>query len=128
MYSSSSVGASRLLDRLRERIRYRHHSLRTEQAYLLWVRAFVRFHELRHPLQMGGVEVEAFLNHLVNQRHVSASTHKQALSALRFLYRAVLEQELPWMHQIQRLAGTWRIPARTVASPLDALRGIPEPA
>ena len=71
-------------------------------AYLLWVRAFIRFHGLRHPRTLGGPEVESFLNALVNERNVSASTHKQALCALLFLYREVLDQDLPWMQQIQR--------------------------
>jgi Phage integrase, N-terminal SAM-like domain len=87
----------RLLDQLRERIRYRHYSLSTERSYAYWVRAYVRFHGLRHPREMGGPEVEAFLSHLANQRGASASRHKQALAALLFLYRNVLGQELPWM-------------------------------
>jgi integron integrase len=129
MSSILPVGVPRLLDRLRERIRYRHYSLRTEQAYLLWVQAYVRFHGLRHPQEMGGPEVEGFLNHLVNQRHVSASTHKQALSAVLFLYREVLRQELPWMQQIQRPAGTRRIPAvlttAQVGQVLERMQGEP---
>lgn len=77
----------RLLDQVRERIRYCHYSLRTEQAYVFWVRRFIRFHQLRHPRQMGAAEVEAFLTHLATDRNVAPSTHKQALAALLFLYR-----------------------------------------
>jgi hypothetical protein len=73
-----------LLDQLRERIRYRHYSLSTERSYAYWVRWFIRFHGLRHPRELGGAEVEAFLSHLANQRAASASTHKQALAALLF--------------------------------------------
>jgi hypothetical protein len=75
----------RLLDRLRERIRLLHYSRRTEEAYVHWCRAFIRFHDIRHPAEMGGPEVEAFLVWLTNEREVAASTHKQALSALLFL-------------------------------------------
>ena len=74
--------SKRLLDQLRERIRYLHYSLKTEEAYLSWSRAYIRFHGVRHPKDMGAAEVEAFLTHLTNVRRVSVSTHKQALSAL----------------------------------------------
>ncbi|MGB7989041.1 MAG: integron integrase [Candidatus Methylophosphatis roskildensis] len=90
----------KVLDQLRERIRYLHYSIRTEEAYVYWVRAFIRFHGLRHPATMGGAEVEAFLSWLANGRSVAASTHKQALSALLFFYRKVLGADLPWMTDI----------------------------
>ena len=102
--------SARLLDQMRERIRYCHYSLRTEQAYLFWVRRFIRFHRLRHPRSMGSAEVEAFLSHLATERHVAPSTHKQALAALLFLYRQVLDIELPWMQQIGRPKSPVRIP------------------
>ena len=76
----------KVLDQLRERIRYLHYSLRTEQAYVHWVRAFIRFHGVRHPATLGSSEVEAFLSWLANERKVSASTHRQALAALLFFY------------------------------------------
>jgi len=81
----SGPGSPGLLARLRERIRYPHYSLRTEQAYVYWVRAFVRYHGMRHPRDLGQLEVERFLAHPANERHVSVSTHKQALCALLFL-------------------------------------------
>jgi integron integrase len=102
--------ASRLLDQLRERIRYCHYSLRTEKAYVFWVRRFVRFHGLRHPRELGAAEVEAFLTDLANRQHVSPSTHKQALSAILYLYREVLDVELPWMTEIGRPPSSRRIP------------------
>ncbi len=102
--------ASRLLDQVRERVRYLHYSIRTEQAYVHWVRAFVRFHGLRHPAEMGGAEVEAFLAWLANERSVAVSTHKQALSALLFLYQKVLGIDLPWMNGIGRPKATRRLP------------------
>ncbi|MEI7444228.1 MAG: integron integrase [Burkholderiales bacterium] len=130
MYSTSrpanaprpALQSTRLLDQVRERVRYLHYSLRTEQAYLLWIRAFIRFHGLRHPRTLGGAEVESVLNALVNDRNVSASTHRQALCALLFLYREVLDQDLPWMQQIQRPAVRKHVPAvLTVAQTRDVL-------
>lgn len=92
----------RLLDQLRERIRYSHYSLKTEKAYVYWSRRYIRFHGLRHPREMGAPEVEQFLSHLANVEKASASTHRQALAALLFLYRKVLEIDLPWMNGIGR--------------------------
>jgi integron integrase len=103
--------STRLLDQLRERLRYMHYSIRTEQVYAYWVRYFVRFHGLRHPSEMGRDEVVAFLSYLSNDRQVAPSTHKQALAALLFLYRHVLGSELPWMAELERPATTRRIPA-----------------
>jgi len=106
-----ALQSSRLLDQVRERIRYLHYSIRTEQAYVHWVRAFVRFHESkRHPAEMGGIEVEAFLSWLANERKVSVSTHKQALSALVFLFEKVLGLDLPWLAQIGRPKRQARLP------------------
>lgn len=94
--------APKVLDQLRDRIRYLHYSLRTEEAYVYWVRAYIRFHGIRHPVTMAGPEVEAFLCWLVNERKVSASTHRQALSALLFLYEKVLGVNRPWLTEIGR--------------------------
>ena len=96
----------RLLDQVRERIRYLHYSLSTEKTYLYWVRFYVLWHgrngTMTHPRDMGAKQVEAFLTMLASERKVSASTHKQALSALLFLYRQVLEEDLPWLTDINR--------------------------
>ena len=103
--------ATRLLDQVRERIRYLHYSRRTEKAYVHWIRGFIRFHGLRHPAQMGQAEVESFLSWLASERDVSASTHTQALSALLFLYGKVLGQTLPWMQEVGRPRRQRRLPA-----------------
>ena len=107
--------STRLLDQLRERIRYLHYSLNTEKAYLHWVRFFVRWHgrsgEMRHPRDMGAADVETFLNMLANERRVSASTHNQALSAILFLYREVLGIDLPWLDGVNPPAQKRRIPS-----------------
>jgi site-specific recombinase XerD len=118
-----------LLDQVRERIRYLHYGLRTERAYLLWIRAFIRHHGLPHWRTLGGPEVESFLTALVNQRNNSASTHKQALCASLFLYPEVLDQDPPWMQQIQYPAIRKHVPAvLTVAQTrnvLDRMAGEP---
>lgn len=103
--------SARLLDQLRERLRYMHYSLQTEKSYVYWVRWFIRWHGVRHPRDMGGKEVEAFLMMLANERKVAPSTHRQALSALLFLYKEVLDIELPWMQEIGRPVPRKRIPA-----------------
>lgn len=100
----------RLLDQIRERIRYKHYSLRTERAYVDWARRYVLFHGKRHPRELGGADVEAFLTHLVNERNVAASTHQQALAALLFLYGEVLQVELPWLDDIGRPKKPKRLP------------------
>src|SRR5437588_5507688 len=84
-------GSPKLLDRLRDAIRLRHYSLRTEEAYVAWVRRFILYHGKRHPREMGAAEINAFLTHLAVEGHVSASTQNQAFSALLFLYQKVLE-------------------------------------
>jgi integron integrase len=100
----------RLLDRVRHAIRVRQYSLRTEQAYVGWVKRFILFHDKRHPAEMGKDEVEAFLTHLAVSRSVSPSTQNQALQALLFLYRSVLEIELPWLDDVIRAKPQRRLP------------------
>ena len=109
-YSLPPLQSSRLLDQVRERIRYLHYSIRTEDAYVQWVRSFVRFHNLKHPTDMGAPEVEAFLSWLASERHVAVATHKQALSALVFLYQQVLGLDLPWLNEIGRPKARIRLP------------------
>ena len=92
----------RLLERVREVIRLNHYSKRTEISCLHWVRRFIYFHGKRHPAEMGADEITAFLTHLAVKRHVSASTQNQALSALLFLYKKVLEKDLPLLDMVVR--------------------------
>ena len=118
-----------LLDVVRREIRYRHYALSTEKAYLHWIRCFVKFHRLRHPREMGAEEVQAFLSHLANERHVSSATHRQALSALLFLYGQVLRLDLPWMQEIARPQSVHRLPVvltqDEVRRTLTAMDGVP---
>lgn len=102
--------AVKLLDQVRERIRYLHYSIRTEEAYVHWIKGFIHFHGTRHPKELGMAEVEKFLAYLANERNVAASTHKQALSALIFLYEKVLNIDLPWLTDIGRPKTQRRLP------------------
>lgn len=117
----------KLLDQVREQIRLRHYSIRTETVYLQWVRRFIRFHKYRHPQEMGAPEVEAFLSDLAVRGDVSASTQNQALSAILFLYKQVLQIELPWMDGVIRARRPQRLPVvltrEEVASVLAQLDG-----
>jgi Phage integrase, N-terminal SAM-like domain len=92
----------KLLDCVRATIRLKHYSMRTEEAYIQWVRRFILFHGKRHPQEMGAREVEAFLSHLAVEGQVSSSTQNQARSAILFLYKEVLGTELPWLANVKQ--------------------------
>ena len=104
------TGKPRLLEQVRQSLRLRHYSYRTEEQYLGWVRRFILFHHKRHPKDMGAAEVEAFLNDLAVRGEVAAATQNQALAALIYLYRHVLNQELPWLDEIVRAKRPRRVP------------------
>ena len=93
---------ARLMDHLRDALRSRHYSRRTEQAYTLWVRRYIHFHQLRHPAEMAEPEINGFLTHLAVDLKVSSSTQTQALSALLFLYRRVLNIEIGELAEVVR--------------------------
>jgi integron integrase len=107
----------RLLDAVRERLRARHYSYRTEQQYVAWIRRYVLFHGKRHPAGLAAAEIEQFLTHLAVERNVSASTQNQALSALLFLYREVLGVQLPWLDNVVRARRPAKLPV--VLSPAE---------
>jgi integron integrase len=111
-----------LLASVRARIRLKHYSIRTEQAYCDWIKRFILFHGKRHPSAMGADEVEQFLTALAVRDRVSASTQNQAKSALLFLYREVLGSELPWLANIESARSSQRVP--TVLSREEAGRVI----
>jgi len=100
----------RLLDQVRDKLRKLHYSLRTEEAYVAWIKRYIYFHGKRHPKEMGANEVEAFLSSLAIERQVSASTQNQALSALLFLYRQVIGIDLPWLEGVTRAKRPERVP------------------
>ena len=111
--NSRSIAAApppRLLDSLRQAIRVRHYSIRTEDTYVAWVRRLILFHDKRHPSELGAPEVAAFLTHLAVDRGVAASTQNQAKSAILFLYRVVLNVQLPWLDEIVAAKDGRRLP------------------
>jgi integron integrase len=119
----SSAASPRLLDRVREALRVRHRSRRTESAYLLWIRRFILFHGKRHPDEMGEREVSEFLSHLAIDRHVSPPTQNQALCAILFLYREVLRRELEWVGDVVRATAPKRLPVVLTRSEVRAVLG-----
>ncbi len=118
----------KLLDEVRDAIRVRHYSIRTEQAYIDWIRRFIIFHNKRHPLEMGEKEISQFLTHLAVNRNVAASTQNQALSAILFLYRQVLNRPLDWIDNIERAKKPERLPVVLTRDEtralLDQLKGV----
>lgn len=102
--------APKLLDQVRDKIRVKHYSIRTETQYIHWIKRFILYHNKRHPREMGAQEVESFLTHLATAGGVSAATQNQALSALLFLYREILAVDLPWLDNVVRAKKPQRLP------------------
>lgn len=129
MTTKEKNASPRLLDQVRNLIRARHYSIRTEQAYVDWIRRFVLFHDKRHPLDMGATEVEIYLTHLAVTRNVSASTQNQALNALVFLYREVLKKPFDDVTNVVRAKKPQRLPVvltrNEVRDLLRRLDGLP---
>jgi integron integrase len=126
-----AAAAPKLLDQVRARIRVKHYSIRTEDQYVFWIRRFIMFHGKRHPRELGAPEVEAFLSDLAVNGRVSAATQNQALSALLFLYREVLEVQLPWLDNVTRAKPSRRLPVvltpaevRAVLDRMDGTYGL----
>ena len=121
----------KLLDQVREKLRVEHYAIRTEQTYVDWIRRYILFHDKRHPKELGAADVEAFLTHLAVAGKVAASTQNQAKSALLFLYREVLEIELPWLDKVTQAKAPKRLPVvltvaetRTVLSHLGGTHAL----
>ncbi|MDR7523755.1 MAG: integron integrase [Armatimonadota bacterium] len=114
---------------MRDAVRARHYSRRTEEAYIAWVRRYILFHGKRHPAEMGAAELTQFLTSLAVQGNVAASTQNQALSALLFLYREVLGQEVPWLHDLVHAKRPRQLPVvltrDEVRVVLGHLQGVP---
>ena len=130
MNGSASLAASqvglpkpRLLDQVRDAIRARHYSRRTEKSYVAWIRRYIFFHGKRHPAEMGTQEIRRFLTALAVDRKVAASTQNQALSALLFLYQVVLEQEVPWIDSVVRAKSPHRLPVVLTRDEVRAVLG-----
>jgi integrase len=128
MVLKNTPTAPKLLDLVREKLRLLHYSIRTEDQYVQWIKRFILFHGKRHPREMGGGEVTAFLTDLAVRGKVAASTQNQALSALLFLYREVLAVDLPWMDEVVRAKRPARLPVvltqNEVAAVLLRMQGV----
>ncbi|MES1191306.1 MAG: integron integrase [Steroidobacter sp.] len=111
----------RLLEQVRDCIRFKHYSMRTEEAYVHWCKRFIIFHQKQHPRELGGVEIEQFLTHLAVNGKVSASTQNQAKSALLFLYKEVLKLNLPWMENIVAAKMPQRLPVVLTKHEVDSM-------
>jgi integrase len=125
----SGAPKPKLLDRVRAAPRARHYSHRTEKAYVHWIRRYIFFHGKRHPLEMGAPEVTAFLTALAVRDRVAASTQNQALNALLFLYRQILNVQLPWLDDIVRAKRPQHLPVvltrDETQAVLEQLNGVP---
>ncbi len=116
--SIAVASSPKLLDRVRWHLRVRHYSIRTEQAYVDWIRRYILYHRKRHPNQMGEKEITEFLTHLAVEKHVAASTQNQAFSALLFLYQQILERKLDFIDNVQRVTRPAKLPV--VFTPAEA--------
>jgi integron integrase len=112
------ASSPRLLDRVRWHLRVKHYAIRTEQAYVDWIRRYILFHRKRHPNEMGEREITQFLTHLAVEKHVAASTQNQAFAALLFLYQQVREQKLDFIDSVQRVKRPAKLPV--VLTPAEA--------
>ena len=117
----NSASQPKLIPRMRNALRVRRYSLKTEKAYIHWVKRYLRFHNMRHPQEMGAHEVTAFLNHLASDRMVAGATQNQALAAMLFLYRHVLGVELPWLDDLVRAKTAKRLPTVLTVAEVQAI-------
>lgn len=122
------IRSPRLLDQVKEVIRRKHYSIRTERTYADWVKRYILFHHKRHPKDLGKTEITEFLNHLAIDRKVAASTQNQALSALVFLYKEVLDQEFGWLENLEYAKRPEKLPVvfspEEIKSVLSLMDGI----
>jgi len=121
--NTPAAKAPRLLDQVRDCLRARHYSLRTEETYLHWIKRFIRFHGKRHPSEMGAPEVSSFLSHLAIELEVAAATQNLALAAVLFLYKEVLEVDLPWLKDVTRAKRPQRLPTVLTVPEIQGLLG-----
>jgi integron integrase len=111
----------KLLDQVREKLRVKHYAIRTEQSYVDWIKRYIYFHDKTHPKDLGAQDVEAFLTHLAVAGKVSASTQNQAKSAILFLYREVLEIQLPWLDNVTQAKAPKRLPVVLTVAEVQAV-------
>jgi integron integrase len=124
------LAEEKLLVKVKTEIRTRHYSRRTEQAYAGWIKRFILFHNRRHPKEMGAEEIKAFINNLATNHHVSSSTQNQALKAILFLYKNILNKDVGWIEEVKRTSRVKHLPLvfskREVNKILEQLNGVPK--
>jgi integron integrase len=118
---NTTTKPAKLLDQVRDRLRVKHYSIRTEHTYVDWIKRYILFHGKRHPKDMAARDVEAFLTHLAVQGRVAASTQNQAKSAILFLYREVLEIQLSWLDNVTQAKAPKRLPVVLTVSEVQAV-------
>ncbi len=118
---STTAKPPKLLDQVSDKLRVKHYSIRTEQAYVGWIKRYIFFHDKRHPKDMGARDIEAFLTHLAVAGKVSASTQNLAKSSILFLYREVLEIQLPWLDNVTQAKAPKRLPVVLTVSEVQAV-------
>lgn len=118
---SNQATRPRLLDQVRNVLRVKHYARRTEQSYIHWIKRFILFHQKRHPSELSAPQIEAFLTHLAVNRQVSPATQNLALSAILFLYKQVLDIELPWLDNVTRAKPRRRLPVVFTRNEVKAL-------
>ncbi|PKO24588.1 MAG: integron integrase [Betaproteobacteria bacterium HGW-Betaproteobacteria-8] len=111
----------KLLDQVRDKLRVKHYAIRTEQSYVDWIKRYIYFHDKTHPKDLGAQDVEAFLTHLAVVGNVAASTQNQAKSALLFLYREVLEIQLPWLDNVTQAKAPKKLPVVLTVAEVQAV-------
>ena len=121
-----TAGKPKLLDQVRDVIRRKHYSIRTEQAYIDWIKRFIIYHGKRHPGEMAEEEVAEFLTHLARHLNVAASTQNQALSALLFLYKEVLKHEIGWLEKVERAKKPPKLPVVLSRGEVKEIFGVPK--
>ncbi|MCR4303329.1 MAG: integron integrase [Gallionella sp.] len=117
----TTIKSPKLLDQVSDKLRVKHYSIRTEQCYIGWIKRYIYFHGKRHPKDLGARDIEAFLTHLAVQGKVAAATQNLAKSALLFLYREVLEIQLPWLDNITQAKAPKRLPVVLTVSEVQAV-------
>jgi len=118
---STTTNPPKLLDQVRDKLRVKHYSIRTEHAYTDWIKRYIIFHGKRHPKNMGARDIEAFLTHLAVAGKVAASTQNLAKSSILFLYREVLEIQLPWLDNVTQAKAPKRLPVVLTVSEVQAV-------
>ena len=121
MVNTSNADSPKLLDIVRGKIRLKHYSIRTEQAYVDWIKRYILHFDKQHPKDLGAAEVEQFLTYLAVHGKVSASTQNQAKSALLFLYKEVLGEALPWLNEIEHAKTPKRLPVVLTKNEVQAI-------